>query len=133
MLKKTIRSVVLISMLITFTSFSQELMDLEECLRQGLEYNYDLHSVRNEEQISDNNVTLGNAEFLHSVTLNSGYSVRSSNSDQFLAGGDVAQQQRNAATGTLDAGVNLNWTLFEGFRVQTSYQRLKELQSVGEL
>ncbi len=133
MLKKTIRSVVLISMLIPFTSFSQEVMDLKECLRLGLEYNYDLQIVRNEEQISDNNVTLGNAGFLPSVTLNSGYSVRSSNSDQFLAGEDVAQQQRNAATGTLDAGVNLNWTLFEGFRVQTSYQRLKELQSVGEL
>ena len=29
--------------------------------------------------------------------------------------------------------VNLNWTIFEGFRIQTNYQRLKELQTIGEL
>lgn len=103
---------------------AQEVMNLQECLQTGLEKNYDLQIVRNEEQISNNNVTLGNAGFLPSVTLNSGYNQRSNNSDQYPVGEDVAQQQRNASTGTLDAGVNLNWTLFEGFSVQTNYKRL---------
>jgi outer membrane protein TolC len=131
---KTLVKIVLIPcFLMPAIARSQELMDLQECLRLGLENNYALRIVRNEEQISDNNVTLGNAGFLPSVTLNSGYNLRSSNSDQFPSGEDATLQQRNASTGTLDAGVNLNWTLFEGFSVQTNYKRLKELQAVGEL
>ncbi len=108
-------------------------MDLKECLRIGLENNYDLRITRNEELISDNNVTLGNAGFLPSASLNSGYTLRNSNSDQFPAEGGGAVETRNSNTGTLDAGVNLNWTLFEGFRVQTNYKRLQELQTIGEL
>ncbi|MBF6628895.1 MAG: TolC family protein [Proteiniphilum sp.] len=112
---------------------SQEMMDLQECLRRGLEENYDLRITRNEELISDNNVTLGNAGFLPDVSLNSGYTLRNSNTDQFPAeGGDVVQS-RNANTGTLDAGISLDWTLFEGFRVQTNYKRLQEMQTIGEL
>ena len=109
------------------------LLNLQECLEIGLENNFDMQIVRNEELISDNNVTLGNAGFLPDVSLNSGYNIRSNNTDQFpLEGGD-AVESRNSNTQTLDAGVNLNWTIFEGFRVQTNYKRLKELQSVGEL
>ena len=109
------------------------LLNLQECLEIGLENNFDMQIVRNEELISDNNVTLGNAGFLPDASLNSGYNIRSNNTDQFpLEGGD-AVESRNSNTQTLDAGVNLNWTIFEGFRVQTNYKRLKELQSAGEL
>ena len=112
---------------------SQEIMDLQECLRLGLENNYELQITRNEALISGNNVTPGNAGFLPEVTLNSGYTLRNNNSDQFSAGEEETVQTRNANTGTIDAGVNLNWTLFEGFRVQTNYKRLQEMQTIGEL
>lgn len=112
---------------------AQPVMDLRECLRIGLENNYDLRIIRNEELISDNNVTLGNAGFLPEVSLNSGYNLRGSNTDQYPAGGEEVIESRNSNTQTLDASINLNWTLFEGFRIQTNYQRLKELQTVGEL
>ncbi len=112
---------------------SQEVMTLQDCLRKGLENNYDLQITRNEALISDNNVTLGNAGYLPSVSLSSGYNQRISNSDQFTRDGGETVQTRNASTGTTDAGINLNWTLFEGFRVQTNYKRLQELQSIGEL
>ena len=120
--------------LILSTSISaQTALNLQECLRIGLENNYDLQITRNEELISSNNVTLGNAGFLPEVSLNSGYSLRGNNSDQFPAEGDETIESRSVNTGTLDAGVNLNWTLFEGFRVQTNHQRLQELQTIGEL
>ncbi len=120
-------------LLLTSVASAQQVMGLQECLRVGLENNYDLRIVRNEELISDNNVTLGNAGFLPEVSLNSGYNLRSSNSDQFPAGGEDLIESRNSNTQTLDASLNLNWTLFEGFRIQTNYQRLKEMQAIGEL
>ena len=33
---------------------------------------------------------------------------------------------------TLDAGINLNWTIFDGFNITANYQRLKELERQGE-
>jgi outer membrane protein TolC len=108
-------------------------LDLRECLRIGLENNFDLQIARNQELVSENNVTLGNAGYLPQVNVSSGYNLRSSNTDQIPAEGDAVVENRNSNTQTLDAGVNLNWSLFEGFRVQTNYKRLKELQSAGEL
>ncbi|HHX31227.1 MAG TPA: TolC family protein [Bacteroidales bacterium] len=108
-------------------------LNLQECIEIGLKNNFDLQIVRNEELISDNNVTLGNAGFLPEASINSGYNIRSNNSNQLPMEGGDAVEARNSNTQTLDAGVNLNWTIFEGFRVQTNYKRLKELQSVGEL
>lgn len=123
----------LLFLLLSPAILAQPVMNLRECLRIGLENNYDLRIVRNEELISDNNVTLGNAGFLPEVSLNSGYNLRNSNSDQYTADTEDVIETRNSNTQMLDAGLNLNWTLFEGFRVQTNYQRLKELQTVGEL
>lgn len=108
-------------------------IDLRECLRIGLENNFDLQIARNQELVSENNVTLGNAGYLPQVSVSSGYNLRSSNTDQIPAEGDAVVENRNSNTQTLDAGINLNWSLFEGFRVQTNYKRLKELQSAGEL
>ena len=66
---------------VTGTTKNKNVLDLE-CLRIGLENNFDLQIARNEEMISDNNVTLGNADISPS-SLNSGYNLRSNNSDQF--------------------------------------------------
>ena len=122
-----------IALLLPFVSVAQAVIDLNEVIRIGLENNYDLKITRNEQRISDNNQTLGNAGFLPSLGLSSGYSVRESNTDQYPADGNEAVATRNSATKTLDAGLNLNWTLFEGFKVQTNHKRLQELKSVGEL
>lgn len=112
---------------------AQTVMDLQECLRIGLENNYDLRISRNNQKVSDNNVTLGNAGYLPSVSVSSGYTARSNSSDQYpLDGGEVISN-RNATTQSLDAAVNLNWTIFEGFRVQTTYAKLQELKTIGEL
>lgn len=119
--------------LFPFLLEAQTVLDLQEGLRIGLENNYDLRISRNEQQISDNNVTLGNAGFLPTITASSAPSFRNSNTDQFPMDGGDKLATRNSNTLSLDAGVNLNWTVFEGFRVQTNYQRLQELQTVGEL
>lgn len=121
-------------LLLPFSVFSQEKMDLDECLRIGLEQNFDIRLKKNEQQISDNNATPGNAGMLPTVDLNSSFNTTAvSGSDQFLANGSEKISTRGSHTETLNAGVNLNWMLFEGFRAQTSYKKLQELQKMGEL
>lgn len=124
---------ILFLLLLTSVLNGQTLMGLRECLQIGLENNYSLRIIRNEELISGNNVTLGNAGYLPELTLNSGYTVRNNNTDQYTKESEESIKTRNSGTQTLDAGINLNWTIFEGFRIQANHQRLKELQMVGQL
>ena len=34
---------------------------------------------------------------------------------------------------TADIGLNVNWTVFDGLGIQATYEKLKELQNLGEL
>ena len=108
-------------------------VSLEECLRIGLEQNFDIRIVRNNQLISDRNVTWGNAGLLPSIDATSGYNIKSDNTNQTPADGSGEINRRNNNTETLNASVNLNWTLFDGFNAQTNYKKLQELKSVGEL
>ena len=111
---------------------AQHIHTLQSCLETGLERNYSVRIVRNEQRITDNDVTLANAGYLPTVELTAGY------------GGDLTSARTNARAGerlsengtlnhSANLGAELNWTLFDGFRVQTNYARLKELQQMGEL
>ena len=46
------------------TAKAQRIYSLRDCLEEGLQNNYSLRIVHNEEQISKNNATLGNAGYL---------------------------------------------------------------------
>lgn len=105
---------------------------LKSCLEQGLLNNYSLRIARNEEQISENNATLGNAGYLPSLDLSAGYkSTLNTTETKIRATGETAKDN-NVFNQTIDAGINLNWTLFDGFNITANYQKLKELKRQGE-
>ncbi len=112
---------------------AQEVIDINDVIRIGLENNYDLKIVRNEQKISDNNTTIGNAGYLPTLGLSSGYNIRENSSDNIPADGSERTNSTTLGTQALDASVNLNWTIFDGFKIQTNHKRLKELKSMGEL
>jgi outer membrane protein TolC len=115
-----------------FTLNAQEIYDLKRCLETGLERNYDIRLIRNTQQISDNNVTWGNAGFLPSLDLSAGYSGSLNNTRQNYADGTTGSDSGILNQGA-NLGLNLNWTLFDGFAMQTNYERLKEFRNLGEL
>ena len=123
----------LILLLNPFIVFSQQSFDLKQCIKTGLEQNYQIRISKNEQKIADNNMTIGNAGFLPTVSLNSTYSQRLNNVEQIPADGSAIVKNNNVNNSAFDAGVNLNWTVFDGFRVQTNYSKLKQLQQIGEL
>ena len=106
---------------------------LEDCLRIGLEQNFDIRIMRNNQDISDRNVSWGNAGLLPTIDATTGYNIKSDNTNQTPMDGSEEISRRNNNTETLNASVNLNWTLFDGFNAQTNYKKLQELKSVGEL
>lgn len=131
MMKKYIL-IIALAVAVPGVSDCQVVFDLKRCIEAGLQKNYDIRIMRNNQEISDNNLTVGNAGYLPSVDLTTGYSGSVNNTTQNLANGEK-NKNNDIHNQLLNAGVNLNWTVFDGFNIQTNHQRLKELQRMGEL
>ncbi|MDD2416416.1 MAG: TolC family protein, partial [Parabacteroides sp.] len=110
----------------------QEVYSLKKCIETGLEKNYSIRIIKNEQQKSKNNATPGNAGYLPTLDLNGGYSGNINNTRSTLTDGTV-EKSNGISTETANAGLNLNWTVFDGFGIQATYSKLKELQQMGEL
>ena len=88
---------------------AQRVLSLKECLETGLQNNYDLLIVRNEQQMAANNATAANAGMLPSLDLSAGYSGAAKQTHTTPRTGesyttDAAYDQ------VIDLGVSLGWT-----------------------
>ena len=111
---------------------AQEVYSLKQCIETGLERNYSIRIIRNEQLISDNNATQGNAGYLPTIDLSGGFSGTVNNNRNKLSDGTTEKENGvNSETGNI--GLNVNWTIFDGFGIQAEYARLKELKKMGEL
>jgi outer membrane protein TolC len=116
----------------SFTSQAQEVYSLKRCIETGLERNYAIRIVRNEQQVSDNNATPGNAGYLPAVEMSGGFSGSLNDSRNSLRDGGT-EKTNGISSETANIGLNANWTVFDGFSIQATYERLKELKRMGEL
>ncbi|MDR2056785.1 MAG: TolC family protein [Dysgonamonadaceae bacterium] len=110
---------------------AQEIYDLKRCLETGLERNYEIRIVRNEQQISANNATVGNAGLLPTLDLTAGYTGSVNDRDETTNG--ISSRISGIFNQGLNIGLNLNWTVFDGFKMQTEYSRLQEFKRMGEI
>lgn len=117
---------------ISYSVYGQQRYSLEDCIRIGLERNYAIQIIRNEQQISKNNATIGNAGFLPSVDLSSGASGTLYNYDNQLTDG-TSEKLTGINNNTANAGLNVNWTIFDGLGIQATYKQHQELAQIGEL
>lgn len=116
----------------TTNVLAQQHYTLKSCLEIGLEKNYSLRIVRNEEQISKNNATIANAGYLPTLDLSAGFSGNVNDTETETRSTGEKAKSTGVFDKTLNAGLNLNWTLFDGFKIQANYARLKELEQQGE-
>ena len=116
----------------TTNVLAQQHYTLKSCLGIGLEKNYSLRIVRNEEQISKNNATIANAGYLPTLDLSAGFSGNVNDTETETRSTGEKAKTTGVFDKTLNAGLNLNWTLFDGFKIQANYARLKEWEQQGE-
>jgi len=117
---------------VSLTIHAQEVFTLEKCISLGLEHNYSIRIVQNEARISANNATLGNAGYLPTVDLSGNLSGTQYGYNNRLTDG-TSEKTSRINTETASAGMNMNWTIFDGFIIQAEYARLKELEQMGQI
>lgn len=107
--------------------------DLKTCVERGLEQNYQLQIVRNQEQMAHNNATWANAGALPTLDVSGGYrpTYHTSEGSTMRESGERTENQ-NIYDYTLDGNVSLNWTLFDGMKMQTTHRQLRLLEQQGE-
>lgn len=115
-----------------FTAYGQELLSLKEAIERGLESDFGIRILRNEERIAANNNTSGNAGFLPTVGTNASYAYEHNNTEQrFISGESSINDGANSSR--LDISASADWTAFDGFRMFARKDRLELLESQSKV
>ena len=104
---------------------------LPELIATGLQNNYKLKIARNEEERRANNATPANAGYLPQVSVSAGYDGGYGDVKTRQRATGVTTRQGAAVDHGLQAGVDVDWTVFDGFKIQATYARLQELKRQG--
>ncbi|MDB5258377.1 MAG: outer rane efflux protein [Chitinophagaceae bacterium] len=119
-------------LLVSWSMPAQELLTPEQVVEIALKNNYDISISREQADIAKNNYTLGNAGFLPSVNLNASGNTSTNNFKQTLSTG-VITERSGINSNSLSASAVMSWTVFDGFRMFATYDKLQALNEMGEL
>lgn len=111
--------------------FAQEPMTLKQAFDRALEQNFSIRVLAGETEIAKVNNSAGAAGMMPVISGTLAQDNQVANTRQkFLSG--TENNRNNARTQTLNGGVELNWTIFDGMRMFAAKERLTELQRLGE-
>ena len=108
-------------LLAAFEANSQQPLSLDEAIAKALENNYDITLLKQNQEIAALRNSWGAAGRYPyiGVSLGADYAMNDNQNDDFI---------QNRYSG----GVNLNWTLFDGFSVKINKQRFAELEELSK-
>lgn len=114
---------------------AQEILGLREAVAIGLENNFDIKIAEKDQLVNKNNNTLGNAGFLPTVDLTADKTFQVQDVDLEIQGpeGIFPLSDRGAQSDRFNTSAGFNWTVFDGFGMFMTRERLTELESQGLL
>jgi len=135
MLNKLLRMLFIFLSLLMLSSTNlcaQETLTVEQAIELALKNNYDIQIAKNDADIASRNNSVGNAGMLPKVnaTVADNYTLNNLN-QKFTNGTEI--NKNNVTGNNLNAGVALNWTLFDGLKMFATKGKLKRLEQIGEL
>ncbi|QEM13115.1 TolC family protein [Mucilaginibacter rubeus] len=110
---------------------AQPLLSLKDAVEIALKNNYNIKLSQNNSTIASNNVSAGNAGML--PQLNGSFTDNNSRQSTKQTLNTGKYNNINAHNSNNSYGVNLNWTIFDGFGMFANYDQLKQLDKLGVL
>ncbi|GEC72921.1 Outer membrane protein TolC [Flavobacterium flevense] len=122
----------LVLVLLSATSLqAQQTLSIEEALKTALDNNYEIKIASNDLKASQTNNTIGNAGMLPTLTATVTDNNNIQNLSQIRLDG-TENSLDNAKSNSLNYGVGLGWTIFDGMSMFAKKEQLEELQKLGE-
>ncbi|WP_128547723.1 TolC family protein [Larkinella soli] len=111
-----------------------EPLTLQQAVSTALESSYQIRIARSQQEIARNDYGTAVAGFFPFLTgnLNNNNSLQNIRQD-FIDNLRPPQNQYGLLNRNTQVGVNLNWTIFNGFANLITYERLSELVRIGEV
>jgi outer membrane protein TolC len=126
--------IVILTALLTFNAcgvFAQTKMTPDEAVKIALSNNYSIQIAKNQSKIAENNYSAAATALLPTLDATGSYTKSKTNTKlEFFNGGTIDRNGANSSN--LSAGVTLNWTIFDGFKMFAALDQLKELNKTGK-
>jgi outer membrane protein TolC len=126
-----IRCIIFI-LFITPQIFAQKILTVEEAIATALKNNYDIELLRNDSASFALDKSYAKAAFLPRLNATTGLVFNNNNQRQKFS--DGTKRERNGIrSNNLTGAVQLNWTLFDGYKMFATRDKLNEFVKLGEL
>jgi outer membrane protein TolC len=119
----------LVTVLFSYIGLAQvspEPLSLSQALEIGLQRNFDIRLQKKNIEVAANNNVWGEAGRWPTISLNLN---QNNNLTDNVKTASPFQLQDVTIANSINPGVNLNWTLFNGFQVNINKRRLDQLQA----
>ena len=112
--------------------FAQNKLTVEQAIMATIENNYDIQLLRNDSSSYALDKSYARAAFLPRLNATTGLVYNNNNQKQKLADGSK-RESSGIRSNNLSGSVQLNWTLFDGFKMFATRDKLSQFVLLGEL
>lgn len=113
-------------------AMAQNKLTVEQAITATIENNYDIQLLRNDSSSYALDNSYARAAFLPRLNATGGIVFNNNNQKQKLADGSK-RQSKGLRSSNLTGSVQLNWTLFDGFKMFATRDKLAQFVQLGEL
>ena len=126
------KTVVLLLLISSLSASSQKILTIEDAMAAALKNNYDILITRNDSTAYAIDNSYAYAAFLPRLNATTALLFNNNNQKQQL--GDGSSKGGSGITSdNIQASLNLQWTLFDGFKLFATKDRLAALVQLGDL
>lgn len=111
-------------------TFAQSLLSEKDAIAAALKNNYDIQLLRNDSVSYAIDKSFINAAFYPRINATSNLVFNNNNQKQKLADGTI-RQSKSVRSINFQNAINLNWVIFDGFKMFISRDKLLEIEKLG--
>ncbi|MBK9283564.1 MAG: TolC family protein [Sphingobacteriaceae bacterium] len=119
-------------LVLTQLTFAQDVLNYSDALKIAIEKNTSVLVFKNEKQTQHLKNNAGNAGLSPTVSLNANLNFSNLNSYQEFSSGTI-QDRTGAKSNNVAASANVNWVIFDGFKMFAVKKKLSSNENISDL